>query len=94
MDTNQVITFILDIVLIGGSIWTVIAIRGLGGEIGKSLGTVTAGAVVLGLAHIIETLTFELGILTTEANEIVHRLIVLSGFALLVIGFNRIARLK
>lgn len=90
----ETITYVLDVILIGGSIWTVIAIRGLGGEIGKSLGTVTAGTVVLGLAHIIETLTFALGILSTEANEIAHRLIVLTGFALLVVGFSRIAKLK
>ena len=93
MNSNEIITFVLDVVLIGASIWTVIAIRGLGGEIGKSLGTVTAGAVVLGLAHVIETLSFLLG-MATETNEIVHRLIVLTGFTLLVVGFTRIARLK
>jgi len=84
----------LDIVLIGASVWMVLAIRRLGGEIGKSLGTITAGGVVLGLAHIIETLTFEILHWEPAVIEFSHRLIVLTGFALLVWGFYRIAKFK
>jgi len=84
----------LDIILIGASIWMVLAIRRLGGEIGKSLGIITAGGVVLGLAHIIETLTFAILHWENPVIEFSHRLIVLTGFSLLVLGFQRISRFK
>jgi hypothetical protein len=92
--STSTMSLILDIILILVAVGIVLSMRGLGGAIGRSLGVITAGVVVLGLAHITETLTLLLRVWTEDVGEITHRLIVLAGFVLLYIGFRQIAKLR
>ena len=58
------------------------------GAIGKTVRFVVIGAIILGFAHMIETgLDFFFGI-PTELNELVHRGIILLGFAFLYFGIK------
>jgi hypothetical protein len=95
MDISTV-NLILDIVLVAASIWMVIVVRGIGGIVGRSLNLIVAGAIVLGIAHLVATFAgpSQLNIFDTPTNNFVHRLIVLAGFVLLVFGFRQIRALN
>lgn len=82
----------LDFVLIASSIWMIGAVKSFGGILGKAFDIITWGAVILGLAHIIETITFEVLKWDTDLVEFVHRLIVLAGFILVTIGFKKLSK--
>ena len=90
------INLILDIVLVVASIWMVIVVRGIGGIVGRSLNLIVAGAIVLGIAHLVATFAGpgQLNIFDGPTNNFVHRLIVLVGFVLLVFGFRQIRALN
>ena len=85
---------ILDVILVVASIWMIFVVRGIGGIVGKTMNLIVAGAIVLGIAHLIAT--FAANILGWDAtfNNFVHRLIVLAGFFLLVYGFRQIRVMK
>jgi hypothetical protein len=87
---------ILDFVLVAASVWMVITVRGIGGIVGRSLNLVVAGAIVLGIAHLIATFAGpgQLAIFDGTTNNFIHRLIVLAGFILLVFGFRQIRMIK
>ncbi len=93
------INIILDFVLIAAAIWMVVAVRGLGGIVGKSLNTVTIGALILGVAHLLST-SLKLAVPNMEReiglgfDGMLHRLVVLLGFVVLAIGFRQIYALK
>jgi hypothetical protein len=87
-------SLIMDIVLIAIAIGIVLYMRGMGGAIGRSLSLMTAGIVILGLAHILETMTFELLHWDTDLVELTHRFVVLAGFIFVFFGFQRIAKLR
>ena len=93
------IKMVLDFVLIAAAFWMVVAVRGLGGIVGKSLNTVTIGAVILGMAHLLST-TFKMMVPNTDRligtgfEPMIHRLIVLVGFVVLAAGFRQIYALK
>jgi hypothetical protein len=90
------INIVLDVVLVVAAIWMVITVRGLGGIVGRSLNLVTIGAVILGVAHLLSTVlkaTTTLGD-TPPLESMIHRLIVLVGFIVLVVGFQQIRELK
>lgn len=95
MDLNSV-NLILDFVLVAASIWMVIVVRGIGGIVGRSLNLIVAGAIVLGIAHLIATFAGpgRLNLFDGTTNNFVHRVIVLAGFVLLVFGFRRIRVMK
>ena len=86
----------LDVVLIVAAVWMVIVVRGLGGVIGKGLNWITIGALVLGIAHLLDTLMR--GIIGTgwdgPTYSFAHRLIVLAGFVILIVGFQQIQKIK
>ncbi len=90
------INLILDFVLVVASIWMVITVRGIGGIVGRSLNLIVAGAIVLGIAHLIATFAGpgQLAIFDGATNNFIHRLIVLIGFVLLVFGFRQIRAIK
>ena len=92
----SLVNFILDGVLVLAAIWMVIVVRGIGGIVGKSLNLIVAGAIVLGIAHLIATFAGpgQLAIFDGVTNNFVHRLIVLIGFVLLVFGFRQIRTIK
>jgi hypothetical protein len=85
---------VLDIILVGASIWMVATVSGLGGIVGRTLSLITIGAVVLGLAHLLATLMHRFMPMESSLEGFIHRLVVLAGFVLLVIGFGRIRELK
>ncbi len=91
------VNLILDFVLVAASVWMVIVVRGIGGIVGRSLNLIVAGAIVLGIAHLVAELIGPgqfLNLLDGTTNNFVHRLIVLIGFVLLVAGFRQIRVMK
>jgi hypothetical protein len=86
---------VLDIVLIIAAIWMVIVVRGLGGVIGKGLNWITIGALVLGIAHLLDTLIRAIGLgWDAPTYSFAHRIVVLAGFVVLIVGFQQIQRIK
>jgi hypothetical protein len=90
------VNIILDVVLVLASLWMVFTARGIGGLVGRSLNLIVAGAIVLGIAHLIATFAGpgQLAVVDGPTNNFVHRLIVLAGFILLVFGFRQIRVMK
>ncbi len=62
---------------------------GLGGAMKRSTRSLVIGAAFLGVAHIIETTVLHYG-MEEHANELLHRVIVLVGMALLLIGLKEL----
>ena len=95
MDTATInnINFIFDFVLVAASIWMIIAVRGVGGLVGRTLNLIVIGAIILGAAHLIADLVTRLGLLESAPNQLVHRIIVLIGFIVLIVGFRQIRTL-
>ena len=85
---------ILDYTLIATAIWAIFAARGVEGLIGRAFGFMVWGMIFLGIAHVSETLVFEILHWDIALVELVHRLIVLLGFVLLIIGFSQIPKIK
>ena len=50
------------------------------------------GAIVLGFAHLIETVLFEVFSVGTEANELAHRVIILVGFLFIANGLRQLGK--
>jgi hypothetical protein len=88
------INLILDFVLVAASFWMVIAVRGIGGIFGRTLNLIVAGAIILGIGHLFSD--FTLGILkwSGDFNNFVHRLVILVGFVVLIIGFRQLSEIK
>lgn len=80
----------MDVVLVALSVWMSLTARAMsmGGSVGKTVNLVVAGAIVLGLAHLIETLLGSFTSLTTDQNELIHRMIILIGFVCLTVGMR------
>lgn len=85
---------ILDIILILAAIWMIFVVRGLGGIVGRTLNLIVAGTLVLGFAHLAATIGSRVLDLDGGLNSFIHRLIVLAGFVLVVLGFRQIRELK
>jgi hypothetical protein len=85
---------LMDIVLLLVSFWMAFTARkmNMGGAVGKTISLVVYGAVVLGLAHLAETLISTLLGIPNEVNEMIHRVIVLIGFVLLTIGLRSLGQ--
>jgi hypothetical protein len=93
----EMVNVTFDFVLLAVAVWMVLVVgrSGLGGVIGNTLNFITIGAIVLGLAHLSETITFEVLHLENVAlGEFLHRIIVLAGFVCLVVGFQGLTRLR
>ena len=58
----------------------------------KGLQTLMTGILVLGLAHLIETLFFTLFFVDRPLNEVIHRLLVAVGFIFVIVGFVRMRK--
>lgn len=92
----ELINTVLDFVLIFVAIWMIYTARtsGLGGVIGSTLHLITLGALVLGLAHFIETVTVEYLEWNIALVELVHRILILCGFVFLVQGFKGLGKMN
>lgn len=88
------LNLILDVVLILAAVWMIFVVRGLGGVVGRTLNLIVAGTIVLGLAHLAATVGSRVLELEGGLNSFIHRLIVLGGFVLVVVGFRQIRELK
>ena len=88
------LNLVLNLVLVGISIWMVTIVRGIGGVVGRSMNLVTAGAIITGLAHFIATYQATIFPGMESAYGAIHRGIVLLGFILLAAGFRQIKELK
>ena len=95
MSILRVVNLILDLSLVGASLWMITIVRGIGGIVGRTLNIITIGAVVLGIAHITETtLDTLMPTLNGDLGEFIHRVLVFTGFVMLVSGFRQIRELN
>jgi hypothetical protein len=87
MDALQIISLILDLLLIAAAVIAYLARPRIGGALAKGLRILLIGIMVLGLAHFIETLLFAVLQMSHDANEVIHRLLVGVGFVFVIWGF-------
>jgi hypothetical protein len=95
--TMEIVNIAFDVVLIGVAIWMVTVVRGsgLGGVMGNTLNLITIGAIILGIAHLLETLTFRfIKFDDVAVGEFLHRVIVLTGFVFLILGMQGLSKLR
>lgn len=83
------ISILLDIALVAMSIWMVFIVTGYGGYIGMAFNMIGWGAVIMGVAHIMETITTHILGFNPSLVELLHRAVVLLGFTLIVLGFRK-----
>jgi hypothetical protein len=89
MDALQVISLVLDVLLIVAAVIAYLARPQIGGTLAKGLRILLIGVMVLGLAHFIETILFGVFQINQDANEIIHRLLVATGFIFVIWGFTK-----
>jgi hypothetical protein len=89
--SQSTVNLILDVVLVVASIWMIWYVRGIGGIVGRTLNLIVIGAIILGVAHLLSTLTKDA---VGPADSTVHRGVVLLGFVFLVIGFRQLRTMK
>ena len=87
MDALQIISLILDLLLIAAAVIAYLARPRIGGALAKGLRVLLIGIMILGLAHFIETLLFAVLQMSHDANEVIHRLLVGLGFVFVIWGF-------
>jgi hypothetical protein len=87
MDTLQIISLILDMLLVVAAVIAYLARPQIGGALAKGLRILLVGVMVLGLAHFIETILFAVLHVSQDANEVIHRLLVGTGFVFVIWGF-------
>ena len=90
----EVVSIIVDIVLVICGVLATWYAWNIGGSIGHgSLKLMAGGFLVLGMAHFTETLIFLImPELPIESGEIIHRVIVLVSFIMILIGYSRLAK--
>jgi len=86
MQPLQVVSLLLDNLLVIAAVASYIARPRIGGQLSKGLRTLLVGLMILGFAHFIETSLFVLFSISTEVNEIVHRLVVALAFIFVIMG--------
>jgi hypothetical protein len=92
MNDLSPITFMnhfLDFLLVAASIWMAVTVAKLrlGGALSSSVNRVVTGAVILGVAHMVETLSLQYGV-DEHLNELIHRGIILIGFLAMTMGIQ------
>jgi hypothetical protein len=90
----ELINTMMDFVLLIVSFWMAFSAKkmNMGGAVGKTISLVVYGAVVLGLAHLTETILSGFFNVPNDANELIHRGIVLFGFILLTVGLRSLGQ--
>jgi hypothetical protein len=92
--TVNTVNVILDFVLVIAAIWMILAARGVGGIVGRTMNLIVIGAIVLGVAHLLATLGTQVLKIDGGTNNLIHRLIVLAGFVFMVFGFRQLGEIK
>lgn len=82
------INLIFDLLLLAMATWMTSIVTGYGGFIGRAFNLIGWGVIVLGMAHLAETVMFRAFGVDTEMVEFLHRLIILIGFVLIIKGFR------
>ena len=88
----ELISLILDILLVIAAVAAYLARPRIGGQLARGLRTILAGVMLLGFAHLIETVLFSLFNLDRPTNEVIHRLLIAAGFVFVILGFNTMRR--
>jgi hypothetical protein len=88
----ETFAILLDITLVIAGIAAYRASPRIGGELAKGLRLLTDGVLILGFAHLVESVMFLLFDTARPFNEVIHRVIVILGFAFVIVGFNRMRR--
>jgi len=88
------INIVLDFILVAAAIWMIVAARGIGGLVGRTLTFIVIGAIILGVAHLVATVGSSVLALNGTLNNLIHRIIVLIGFVFLIFGFRQLGELK
>lgn len=85
----QFINHSLDFVLIAAAVWMAVTVARLrlGGALSKSVNRVVIGAIILGFAHMVETIALQYDV-DEHLNELIHRGIILFGFLALILGIK------
>lgn len=83
----ELISLSLDILLVVAAVVAYMARPQIGGQLAKGLRVLLTGVMVLGLAHLVETVLFIALSVDRQVNEIIHRLLVGSGIVFVIIGF-------
>ena len=87
MTPLQIVSLILDMLLVVAAVVAYLARPQIGGTLAKGLRILLIGVMILGLAHFIETILFALLQVGQDANEVIHRLLVGTGFIFVIWGF-------
>lgn len=87
MNTLSEIALALDFILVLTAILAYWSRPRIGGQLSKGLRVLLIGLMLLGFAHLIETGLFVIFNLELHINEIIHRLIVMTGFVFVIRGF-------
>lgn len=87
MDLNEVISVILDVLLVVAAVIAYQARPRIGGELARGLRVLMGGVIVLGLVHLIETALFDLFNVEKNLNEVLHRGLVGGAFVMIIFGF-------
>ena len=90
MDTN--IALIMDIILVIAAFAAYLARPRIGGQLARGMRSLTTGLLVLGFAHLIETVFFMTSLVDRPLNEVIHRLLVAAGFIFVIVGFIRMRK--
>ena len=89
MDT---IAFVLDIFLVIAAFAAYLARPRIGGQLARGMRSLTTGLLVLGFAHLTETVLFAMFFVNRPLNEVIHRLLVAAGFIFVIVGFVRMRK--
>ena len=89
MDALQIVSLALDVLLIVAAVIAYLARPQIGGALAKGLRILLIGVMVLGLAHLIETIMFVVLQINDDLNEVIHRLLVATGFIFVIWGFAK-----
>jgi hypothetical protein len=92
MQPLQILSLLLDVILVIAAVAAFMARPRIGGQLAKGMRTLLVGVVLLGLAHFIETALFAILNLGTEANEVIHRLLIALAFAFVIWGLATMRR--
>lgn len=92
MSLLEIVSFSLDITLIVAAVVAYHARPRIGGQLAIGLRILLVGVMVLGLAHFIETALFTVFMVDLQVNEVVHRVLVATGFGFVILGFYRMRR--
>jgi hypothetical protein len=92
MTVQQLISLVLDIVLVVVAVVAYAMRPRIGGELAKGLRILLIGLMILGLDHLLETGLFIFFQLDLATNEIIHRLTVVVAFGFVILGFSIMRR--